>query len=312
MDTDNVTHTTITNLGISTHLETWLEAFLLDRKSQNMSSHTIQFYRAELQRFAGFAESQVITDVMQITPNTIRAFLAWLEETGHNPGGRHAAYRALKAFLRWFESEVEPDNWKNPVNKIKPPKLAQDVLEPAALEDIGALLKVCGADLLGARDRAIFLFLLDTGARANEALSVDVEDVDLVTGAVMIRMGKGRKSRTVFLGQKSRKALRAYLKGRRDNCAALFASDDGKRLAYGGLRGIVTRRASQAGIDPPELHSFRRAFAINMLRAGVDVYSLQELMGHADLQVLRRYLKLTSVDLRAAHVKGSPADNFKF
>ena len=60
----------------------------------------------------------------------------------------------------------------------------------------------------------------------------------------------------------------------------------------------------------PSLHSFRRAFAINMLRAGVDIYSLQLLMGHADLQVLRRYLAQTNDDLLKAHRKGSPVDSY--
>jgi len=61
-------------------------------------------------------------------------------------------------------------------------------------------------------------------------------------------------------------------------------------------------------LKEPSLHSFRRAFAINMLRAGRDIYSLQELMGHADLKVLRRYLKHTNEDIAKAHRIGSPVD----
>jgi integrase/recombinase XerD len=114
--------------------------------------------------------------------------------------------------------------------------------------------------------------------------------------------------RTVFLGNRSRKAVRSYLKLRKDGSPALWISESGNRLTYSGLRGIVRRRAILAGLEEPSLHSFRRAFAINMLRAGVDIYSLQNLMGHADLQVLRRYLKQTSDDLQAAHHKGSPVD----
>ncbi len=65
--------------------------------------------------------------------------------------------------------------------------------------------------------------------------------------------------------------------------------------------GLLARRAKQAGMPAPALHSFRRAFAINMLRAGVDVFSLQKLMGHADLQVMRRYLAQTTDDIAQAH-----------
>lgn len=102
--------------------------------------------------------------------------------------------------------------------------------------------------------------------------------------------------------------MRAYLKHRLDNNAALWITVEGERLEYGGLRGILCRRARQAGIQTPCLHSFRRAFAINMLRAGVDVFSLQKLMGHADLQVLRRYLAQTTDDIAQAHRIGSPVD----
>ena len=72
---------------------------------------------------------------------------------------------------------------------------------------------------------------------------------------------------------------------------------------------MIRRRAAKAGLPEPSLHSFRRAFAINMLRAGVDVFSLQKLMGHADLQVLRRYLVQTTEDIAQAHRMGSPVDN---
>ncbi|HET8685343.1 MAG TPA: tyrosine-type recombinase/integrase, partial [Methanosarcina sp.] len=83
-------------------------------------------------------------------------------------------------------------------------------------------------------------------------------------------------------------------------------------LTYGGLRGIITRRSKQVGISTPSLHSFRRAFAINMLRAGVDLVTLARLMGHTSLTVLQRYLKQIPDDLRIAHAKGSPVDQRGF
>jgi site-specific recombinase XerD len=80
------------------------------------------------------------------------------------------------------------------------------------------------------------------------------------------------------------------------------------QMRNSGLRQILRRRAAKVGIQEPPLHSFRRAFAINMLRAGVDIYSLQSLIGHTQLQVLRRYLKQTEGDLRIADALGSPVD----
>jgi integrase/recombinase XerD len=75
------------------------------------------------------------------------------------------------------------------------------------------------------------------------------------------------------------------------------------------LNEIIGRRAKKTNVTKPELHDFRRAFAINFLRDGGVVYSLQKLMGHADLQVLRRYLAQTNEYLKIAHNKFSPVDH---
>lgn len=160
--------------------------------------------------------------------------------------------------------------------------------------------------------RAAFMFLLDTGVRASELCAVNLVDVNLVTGAVMIAHGKGDKSRYVFMGKHSRRAVRAYLKQRTDSDTAMWVTDDGNRLTYWGLNQILRRRAKQAGIKKPGLHDFRRAFAINFLRnSPKDIYSLQHLMGHADLQVLRRYLRQTDADIMDAHRRASPVDNWR-
>jgi integrase/recombinase XerD len=246
---------------------------------------------------------------MQIRPETIRLYLLWLEETDHNKGGCHAAFRALRAFLLWWENEVEPEGWRNPIKKVKAPKVGHELLDPVPLEDIKKLVEASkGHNFTDIRDRAIFICLLDTGARAGEFLALNLDDVEQ-SGAVYIRHGKGNKGRIVYLGQKSRKALRAYIRIREDNCNALWVTKDGERLGYDGLRAVMTRRAGQANVDEPNLHSFRRAFALNMLRAGVDIYSLQKLMGHADLSMLRRYLNQTDEDIRQAHAKAGPVDH---
>lgn len=150
--------------------------------------------------------------------------------------------------------------------------------------------------------------MLDTGCRAQEFVDLDLEDVNVVSGEVHIKHGKGDKSRVVFLGQKAKRALKVYLYQRSDPNPALWINDEQNRLSYSGLRQIIRRRAKRAGVKEPALHSFRRAFAINMLRSGVDIYSLRQLMGHADIQVLQRYLKLEPSDLAAAHQRGSPVD----
>ncbi|GAB4405088.1 MAG: hypothetical protein Kow00123_17150 [Anaerolineales bacterium] len=88
----------------------------------------------------------------------------------------------------------------------------------------------------------------------------------------------------------------------------LWITRTGDRLTYWGLRQILRRRAERAGVPAPSPHDFRRAFALAALRNGVDLISLQRLLGHADLTVIRRYLAQTDGDLQAAHAKASPVD----
>jgi site-specific recombinase XerD len=302
------TDRTISTISQDTYLTVLVDGFLLDRKVSGRSPRTIRYYRQALTIFISWADSQSIKEITQLTPNIIRAFLLYLEETNHNPGGVAVFYRSVRALLHWYELEFEPMEWSNPLKKVKAPKLPKQLLPPVSLEDVHALIAICDNDPVSLRDKAIFLILLDTGARASELLAVDIQDANTVTGEITIKHGKGNKQRSVFLGRKSRRALRAYLKTRTDKSPAMFITKDIERLSYEGLNTIVRRRAQKAGIAKPGIHAFRRAFAINMLRAGTDLITLQRLMGHADLQVLWRYLAQTNDDLRTAHEKGSPVD----
>lgn len=307
----HLTHTIIENVT-RYNLIDWANQFWQAKRIEGVSGFTLTFYRQQLGHFLKYCDSQLISSIEDITPNTIRQFLSWHQETGHNAGGLHATYRTLRVFLIWYENEAEPEGWKNPISKVKAPKVTIEPLSPVESEDVKALLKTCKSNsFLDYRDKILIMFLLDTGARAREVLGINIQDINPFSGEIIIHHGKGGKSRTVFLGKASRKSLRTYLKHRNNNNPALWITEDGEKLEYGGLRGILTRRAKQANIKAPCLHSFRRGFALSMLRAGVDVFSLQKLMGHADLQVLRRYLAQTTEDIAQAHRIGSPVDNNK-
>jgi site-specific recombinase XerD len=291
------------------YLPILIESFLVDRRSQGLSSETVHFYKKKLNYFAKFCEGRAVTQVSQLTPDLLRRYLLELGE-GHNLGGVHACFRTLRTLLLWIgQEEIMPIDWKNPIHKVKAPKLPNELLDPISLEDVHALVETCKPSFSGARDKAMILGLLDTGARAQEFLNLNLEDVEHGTGAVVIRQGKGRKPRMVFLGRKTLRAIRAYCRFRHDTNSALWVSVHSERMTYTALRGLLRRRAELAGLEElPTPHDFRRAFALIMLRNGVDVFALQKLMGHSDLQVLRRYLAQTNEDIQIAHMRGSPVD----
>jgi site-specific recombinase XerD len=214
-------------------------------------------------------------------------------------------------------------NWRNPARKVKVclPKI--EALDPISLDDFNKLLAVCERKTLaGERDRALLMLLLDTGARKAEVTALTLDDIDLATGSVQIRKGKGGKARTVFIGATARRAMLAYLRQREAFLAYLARTNktkptealwvgslDGKKLNQDGIRQILRRRAGDAGIPEPSPHSFRRAFALNSLRNGMNILALQRLLGHADLSVINRYVKLLDGDLRSAHEEHGVVDS---
>ena len=292
-----------------------LAGFLLERRSRGLAKGTVEYYQGELDLFSEFLDQAGITQFEEVDSETIRRYLLHLERKppegrGRNPGGIHAAFRAIRAIFNWYLEEFEPENWRNPMRRIKGPKVNRQGRPGVSLEAIAAMIRACTTGQ-AKRDRALIMTLLDTGCRASELLALDVGDLDLITGAIHIRSGKGGKARVVLAGTKTRKALRAYLKERGDlyEQDPLFAIDEGdSRLKYNGLVRLIERRAKGAGVETPGLHDFRRCFATQMLRNGVDLQRLAGMMGHNSLEVLRRYLHLVEDDLHQAHALASPVD----
>ena len=286
-----------------------LQAFLLDCQSRNLSPGTIKFYRQKLHPLSRYLEDQGLADVSRVTATHLRGWLVHLQETNHNPGGCHGFYRAAKAWFSWLLAEDLVR--ENPMRRVKGPKVPDDVLEPVSSETIRALLAVCGKDLAGARDRAVILALADSGCRAAEFCALQRGDFNSDSGALLVREGKGRKARQVYLGARSRREMLKYLRlrGEPKSHEPLFATESGAPLHYSGLRDILRRRAKEAGIAAPTLHSFRRFFALACLRGGMDVISLQRLLGHANLAIINRYLRQTEGDLQQAHQRAGPVDN---
>ncbi|MGB5048030.1 MAG: tyrosine-type recombinase/integrase [Caldilineaceae bacterium] len=294
-------------------LDLELQDFHLDRQARNLTPKTLQWYRYGLDIWRAFALAESLSTTEDVTPAHIRRFLVHLSERGHNPGGVAHIFGALKAYLRWYADEYAPTSW-NPLLKIKNPKRTSERLDPLSLSHFQAMVDSCPRrSFNGDRDRALLMLTLDTGLRHQELTDLLVGDVDLNTGQVIVRSGKGRKGRAVFIGTKTRRALLAYYRHREslDDDLSLWTKRNGDALTKSGIRQIVRRAAGRAGVDMPGMHEFRRAFAINSLRNGMDVATLQRLLGHSSIETVNRYLALVEDDLRAASGKYGVVDSLK-
>lgn len=282
--------------------------FLFDRYANNCAAGTITWYKRNLLWFVRFADDRCIGEIEYITPQDIREYLVFAEQTGHNPGGVHGMFRSLKTFLRWYE--FEHDGFHNPISRIRSPKLEKRILDPTDLAVVKKILETCNYKFAGQRDRAIILVLMDTGLRASELLNINISDINFSHGSIRVRLGKGRKDRSVYVGRCAIVEIIRYLAIKRNHREKdpLFVNDEGRRLGYEGLRQMLRRRSLLVGEPAPTLHSFRRFFALTFLRNGGDIFTLQRLMGHSDLQVMQRYLKQIDDDLERGHRQFGPVD----
>lgn len=300
-----------------------IDDFLLERRIRKVTPKTLLWHKSCLERFAAYCHSLEIKSTQDITAPLLRRFIVSLEESGHNEGGIANIYRSVKAYLNWFEIEYDDLGWRNPARKVKVKDSPGEPLEPVSNDHFKKMLDACEKKtLIGARDRATLMMLLDTGMRRGELVALTTADLDLKSGAITIQRGKGGKSRTVFIAANARRALNTYLRYRETFLNYLqrnhkltptnrlwINTTDGKPLGQDGVVYILRRRAQDAGIPMPSPHAFRRAFARNAWLAGMDLLSIRRLLGHSSLAVIERYIKSFNDDLQEIHAKHSPVDN---
>jgi integrase/recombinase XerD len=310
------------------------EGFLLEKVAAGRSAKTTEQYRYVLDRFEKFLGD---VDVEGLGARDIRRFLAWLR-TDYKPqrfGGDTSPvsdktvlnfYTALSSFWSWLVSEGLAE--ENVVRSLPTPKAPLPVVEPFTKDDITSLIKACDKTRewrtpdgsvtrsrrpTARRDKAIVLTLLDTGLRASELCNLLRKDVDLNNGSVVVRKGKGGVGRVVYLGRRARRVLWRYLAEREedDPDEFLFLTQRRRPLTPNQLLQRVKRLGGRAGVEGVHPHRFRHTFAIQYLRNGGDVFTLQRLLGHSSLAMVKRYLRLVRDDLKSMHGRASPADNWR-
>lgn len=308
--------------------------WLGDGKAQGWSPRTIKDRDETMARFCWWLENEekVPPTLDKLSPATIRTFLSYAREP--RPSGRYgseretakrearpatvsAYFRCLRAFSNFCIAEGLLD--ETPLKNVKAPRVPTDQIQPLDPEQLQSLVDAARRTASPERDVSIILMLVDTGMRCSELTHLKMTDIDRGTGELTV-VGKGNKKRTVYMGVTCRRALWRYLETDRVEALpdeALFVSVGGTRngtgMTHTGVHRIIQRAGSAAGIKGVRCspHTLRHTFAVNFLRGGGNLFELQQIMGHADLTVLRRYVALAEADLAQAHRNASPADRMR-
>jgi integrase/recombinase XerD len=309
-----------------------------------LSRNTIADYRNSFKKLAIFFPAD--PPIASITRSQLIDFFAWLaDDYLFEPDGaarrrpiklsgksRFNIHTNLSALWHWaVDEKLVPDNI---VRQIAAPSFTEPVIEPFTKEQIAALLKACDLQhtwkthemvastrSTAERDRAIVLMLLDTGVRAQELCDMTRNNLELNLNRVKVcGKGAGRdgKERTVYFGKLTARSLWKYLlpdvSNVRSDDPIFFNRGDqpiAAAISRDSLKHLLKRLGDRAGIADVHPHRFRHTFAITYLRNGGDLFTLQAMLGHSDLTMVKRYARLAQTDVAAAHRTASPVDNWK-
>jgi site-specific recombinase XerD len=275
--------------------------FILSRQAMNCTPATLEFYRHTAGVFLAWCENQGVTGPEQVTARLIRGYLAGLLARNLADTTLHAHARAIRTLVRFWQAE----NYIPELIHFEMPKLEKKRLPVLTAEELTRILKVCDV-----RSKAIILFMVDSGLRRTETVRLNWGDVDMQTGLVRVKQGKGKKDRSAVIGATTRRALLAYRRTLTDREGALFQTRDGRRFVSDGFIQIFNRLEKRTGIHITP-HVLRRTFTILSLRAGMDPLHLQALGGWASLTMVSHYAQMVDEDLLQAHKAHSPVDSLR-
>jgi site-specific recombinase XerD len=279
--------------------------------ARNLSPRTLHNYGDTVTKFSRWCEDNARSaDPAKQKPGDVVAWLAELLETGTASSSTATHFRNLQQWFRWLESEEEIE--RNPMARLKPPKI--DETPPEVLTDaqLTALLEQCkGVHWMDRRDTAIMRLLLDTGMRVAELVGMTVDDIDFDNGLARV-IGKGRRERFAPFGKKTALALDRYLRARtkrpQADLPALWLSRRGP-LGDEAVRVMLRKRGDDAGVPGVHPHLFRHTMAHTWLHMGGQEQDLMEIAGWRSRQMLGRYGKSAAAKRAAeAHKRLAPGD----
>lgn len=274
------------------------EQFIRERQYfANVAPATIEWYR----RCFKWLPSE------DPTQNDLRSAVLRMREKGLKETGVNTVLRCVNAYLHWAsgsERKCGAGCTHARMQRLKEPHL---VLPTFTEAQVKRLIGWKPKTQYERRLHLLVLFLLDTGCRISEALTLRMSDIDFENLLVTL-YGKGRKQRVIPFSFELRRALYRFVKdANRSSEELLFASRAHTLWSRRNVLRDVKAVCHELGFTPPgrTVHAFRHTFAVNYLRRGGSVFHLQKVLGHSTLEMTRRYANLVTADLQAMHARVS-------
>lgn len=271
-----------------------LEGYLRAKSIEGRSPTTITRYRYILTR----AFRQIGIPERKITVHHLRGYLMSERERGISDGTLEGIRSAFSAYFDWLHKEALIT--KNPCTNLGPIKCPKIMRLPFSDVEIERLKAACGE----IRDKAIICFLLTTGCRISEVVSLDRGDVDMQRMSCKV-FGKGSKERVVYFDNITRMYLRKYMMSRTDLSPALFSGKGSERMTPGGVRKMLKTVGEIAHVENVHPHRFRRTLATNLINRGMPIQEVARVLGHDRLDTTMTYIYIDDHDVQVSYRKYS-------
>jgi integrase/recombinase XerD len=288
-------------LNLTDLLESWKTVL----RAQHKAESTYKSYTAGVWRFIAWCEQRGETPALD--RRLVNTWIAELLADGLEGTTVKARQLAVRRFSAWLDEEDDIP-YTDQLLGIKPPKLAEKLIEPLTDRELRLMILACeGKALRDRRDEAIVRLMAETGLRAGEVMALQVDDVNLATGTASIRTAKSGRGRIVPFSPEAAMAIDRYLRLRRRHSRAaspnLWLGERGHSLSYMGLRASLTERAELAGIKNFHLHLLRHTAASRWLRRGGSEQGLMSVAGWSNRSMLDRYTRASASERAAAEAR---------
>jgi integrase/recombinase XerD len=272
--------------------------FLMARRVDLLSEKTLRNYRERLSLFQQWFDDSL--PASHVTFDVARDYLLYLcNERGLAESSVKLDGRILNVFFGWLQNDEIIS--ENPMAKLKfEGGAAESGRLPLNSDEIAKLRRACSND----RDRAMLEVFLSTGCKLSEVAGMRVSDINFRKSSIRV-LGKGGKARTVYFSREAEMLLAMHLDSRRpDGLGILFSpfGNQDKALSPRAIQKTVSSLGELAGLDRPVFpHLMRHTFASLALESGLDLLTLQKLLGHKRIETTKIYAEIDDEKVRSEY-----------
>jgi len=299
---------------VDTFVSEFLEFLSVEKGA---SGNTIAAYRNDLTQLEDFLAERNQgrrPDWAEVDQNQVLDYILHLKSKTYREATVARKVAAVKSFFSFLQAEGKLK--LNPTEQLASPKVGKVLPKPLTVQEIDELLEQPARRNTpeAKRDRAMLELMYATGLRVTELVSLDLDDIQLDIEKPFVRLvGKGNRERQIPLLDQPVQELREYIRYARPRLVgerqetALFVNRRGERLTRQGFWLILKGYAAEAGIQERVTpHTLRHSFATHMLRGGMDIHKVQELLGHANISTTQVYTQVSREHMREAYEKAHP------